>query len=169
MDNRGLIQFIVFIIVFGIVGLVNLYRLMKKRPQVKTGSSSPLDTLLKRVRDDLAEQHRESAAGMNTGASGNEIDEIKIYDEYGRLMTFEEPKPAAVPPPPSPPKYKPPLLKEEPGEFKNPFKSKIIDLPAAEVEKTAERADHFANFIREHGKNAIVLQEILGKPVALRD
>ncbi|MCP3967113.1 MAG: hypothetical protein GY750_11380 [Lentisphaerae bacterium] len=171
MDKRGLIQFIVFIVVFGIIGLVNLYKIVKKRPQVNK-NSKPMDGLLERLKREITSQSQHTGDSLSNQAPFQEtsdIDDIKIYDEYGRLMTFDEPKPESVPAKPAAPVHKPPLIKDETVEYKTAFQSKVRDLPAAQVDKTNERADHFGSFIREHGKNAMVLHEILGKPVALRD
>jgi len=105
-------------------------------------------------------------------SSGN-ASEVKIYDENGNVMNFQNntvPQKdtqntiiydevgnvmsAAVPP----------LSQEEPIIMKKAAKRAEVV-----IDEEEEHASMYHDFIRSNGGSSIVIQEILGKPAALRE
>ena len=85
----------------------------------------------------------------NTAAS-NSMQDIIIYDENGKVMST-----ASAPPP---------IHKND----ITPEKTTVQE-PAHVMEEVESHADMYHEFINSNGGSAIVIQEILAKPAALRD
>ena len=89
---------------------------------------------------------------QNSDFSEDDSQDVVIYDENGKVIS--------LPPPPPPPVYKP----EKETEV-----SRTVFVEEVEREEEPEAdAEVYHDFIRSNGGSAIVIQEILGKPLALR-
>ncbi len=84
---------------------------------------------------------------QNNIVTDNSAEDVVIYDEDGNVMAPGSP----------------PLAKKEPIPVKEFAQEAVSDLDEAE-----EHANMYRDFIRSNGGSAIVVQEILGKPAALR-
>ena len=86
---------------------------------------------------------------QNNAVTNNnkEQQDVVIYDEDGNVMSAASPLP----------------VHEEPAPVK-----KLTKEAVSEIDEAEEHASMYRDFIRSNGGSAIVVQEILGKPAALR-
>jgi S-adenosylmethionine hydrolase len=84
----------------------------------------------------------------NTVENNTMQEDIIIYDEVGNVMSSEPPS----------------INKNDIIPKKTTFQE-----PVQVVEELASNADMYHEFIRSNGDSSIVIQEIIGKPIALRD
>ena len=84
---------------------------------------------------------------QNNAVTNSKEQDVVIYDEDGNVMSAAPPSP----------------VNNEPEPVKKITKDAI-----SEIDEAEEHASMYRNFIRSNGGSAIVVQEILGKPAALR-
>ncbi|MDD5726933.1 MAG: hypothetical protein PHV59_00075 [Victivallales bacterium] len=141
-------DFLIGILIFFIITGISIARLIKK-----AGSEGVLNRFAELLKESQAESagvriYDENGRPINSSGSGAEWEETQqavIYDEDGNVMI----------PRPRPPKER-------------------IETPEPEVVREAETpvtepdAERYREFIRANGGSAIVIREILDKPLALR-
>jgi hypothetical protein len=160
----------IFTIVFFAIVSINII------VKLKSAEGSGLQEKLNRG---LAELIRKSSAGGDYNT-----DEVKIYDENGNEINFGgesgfEPERSdlndvviydedgnVMSPNSAPVSVPPPLKKAQPPEVKASTEHKVIkEADETEIETDAEM---YRDFISSEGGSAIVIQEIMSKPLALR-
>ncbi|MCK4982168.1 MAG: hypothetical protein KAS17_04540 [Victivallaceae bacterium] len=87
---------------------------------------------------------------QNNTVANNNTQDVIIYDEDGNVMSANSP-PVPV------------------YENKKVSETKVSQEYEIEVDEAEAHADMYHDFIRSNGGSAIVVQEILGKPAALRN
>ena len=83
----------------------------------------------------------------NAVTNNNKEQDVVIYDEDGNVMSAAPSSP----------------VNNEPAPVK-----KLTKEAVSEIDEAEEHASMYRDFIRSNGGSAIVVQEILGKPTALR-
>ena len=160
----------IFTIVFFAIIIINIII------KLKSAEGSGLQERLNRG---LAELLNKNSAGGDYDTdqvkiydeNGNEInfgvepepvnsgfDDVVIYDEDGNIMS---PNLTSTPPPPPVKKAKQPIIKAS-TEVET-----IEEMGESEIEPETD-AEMYREFISSNGGSAIVIQEILSKPLALR-
>jgi len=158
-------------IIFGVIIAIIVITAFIRNLDPKSGSS--LQSILNRGLANIL------------GEQNNSIDtsDVKIYDENGNVINFQRNIPdnssqdviiydedgnvmSAKPLAPKPLASKPPPLNKNDEIPESTTSEKNIH--AVEEAESNTEAEMYHNFITSNGGSAIVIQEILGKPVALR-
>lgn len=154
MDSIGIIFGLIIAIIVIVSWIKNL------DPQERSGLQDKLNRSLAQI---LGEQN-----------SSSDLSEVKIYDENGNVINFQNDTVADN-------NEQDIVIYDEDGNVVSalvppPFnkndsipESTTLQEAANAVEEVESHADMYRDFIRSNGGSSIIIQEILGKPAALRD
>lgn len=146
--------------IFGVIIAIIVIVSWIKNLDPKGGSS--LQNIINRgIANVLGEQNSSTA----------DSSDVKIYDEYGNLINFQNNTVIKN-------SSEDVVIYDEDGNVMSPGpplnkndippEKTTLQEPAQVVEEAECHADMYHDFIRSNGSSAIVIQEILGKPAALR-
>lgn len=156
--RKDVLEILIPVVIFLIAIVVNAAQFIKKMKNNNPGVD--LGELLKK--------HIENKRSGRAGAEKEEedYDEEEAYYEEEEFPTLR----TAPPPPPPVPDRKAPDREFSTYESAVPQPVAQAPLkPILEETRPAEVDSHLRRFLQHNGKDAIVIQEVLGKPLAFRD